>query len=319
MIETLCSLGFVAWLFSACTAMPGLHAGYVEGEFSALAPVATARITALHVRRGDRVEVGTLVATLEDDDARHALQEATATLAEAEASLADIRKGKRPEEIAAIEAALESARAQAREAALALARRQDMFAKGYAPEADVDKAKATADSAQARVKEISANLATARLPARPDQVHAAEERVARARAGLAMARWQLEQRQVRATVAGRVYDILRRPGETAGPTVPVVSVLPDGGVKLRFYVPEGELARVKIGDTVTATCDGCAQPVAATVSYVAHEAQFTPPVIYSINSRQKLVYLIEARPEGGADALRPGQIVDVRLDADTRP
>ena len=312
----LCSFGFVAWLFGSCATTGGTFAGYVEGDFTALSPVATARIIALHVKRGDRVEAGTAVADLEDEDARQAVAQARAGLAEARASLADIGKGKRPEEIAAIEASLESAKAQARQTLLALTRLEGVFAKGYAPKADLDKARADSEVAEARTREIEANLAVARLPARADQRLAAEERVAQASAALASAVWQLGQRRVTATVAGRVHDILRRPGETAGPAAPILSLLPDGALKVRFYVSQAVVSGISPGDRITAACDGCDGPMAAIVSFVAREAEFTPPVIYSLDSRQKLVYLVEARPAAGDSMLKPGQIVDVRLGAE---
>jgi HlyD family secretion protein len=69
----------------------------------------------------------------------------------------------------------------------------------------------------------------------------------------------------------------------------------------------------QIGSRVEVSCDGCPAGVTARVSFIADEPEFTPPVIYSVESRQKLVYLIEARPEAGSVVLQPGQIVDVRL------
>jgi HlyD family secretion protein len=83
-------------------------------------------------------------------------------------------------------------------------------------------------------------------------------------------------------------------------------------VKLRLYIPEAAYAKVSVGDLLEVGCDGCASGLRARISYVADQPEFTPPVIYSLESRQKLVYLIEARPEG-EHALKPGQIVNVAL------
>ncbi|HQF31742.1 MAG TPA: HlyD family efflux transporter periplasmic adaptor subunit, partial [Hyphomicrobiales bacterium] len=130
---------------------------------------------------------------------------------------------------------------------------------------------------------------------------------------LATARWQLDQRRLKAPAAGLVEDVLRHVGDTAGPTAPVISFLPDGAVKLRFYVPETAIADMAVGRRVAVACDGCAAGLTAAISYVAAEPEFTPPVIYSVERRQKLVYLVEARPDANATSLRPGQIVDVRL------
>ena len=101
----------------------------------------------------------------------------------------------------------------------------------------------------------------------------------------------------------------------AGPQAPVLSVLPDGALKLRVYVPEFALSSISVGAHLSVHCDGCGEAMRATVSYVSSDPEFTPPVIYSLENRQKLVYLIEARPEDGAWALAPGQIVDVDLEA----
>ena len=85
-----------------------------------------------------------------------------------------------------------------------------------------------------------------------------------------------------------------------------------GAVKLRLFVPEAEIASVALGAVLHDNCDGCAAATAR-VTYVSDAPEFTPPVIYSLQNRQKLVYLIEARPDAGAAALKPGQIVDVDL------
>ena len=104
-------------------------------------------------------------------------------------------------------------------------------------------------------------------------------------------------------------------GAIAGPTAPVISILPDGAMKLTVYIPESAFSSVKVGTLLDVHCDGCGPDVKARVSYVSPDPEFTPPVIYSLENRQKLVYLVEARPEGDAGPLQPGQIVDVELDA----
>ena len=93
---------------------------------------------------------------------------------------------------------------------------------------------------------------------------------------------------------------------------PVLALLPPGNLKVRFFVSEALLPQIKIGETVTITCDGCAADLAAKVSFIARQSEFTPPVIYSLDERSKLVFLIEARPER-PEALRVGQPVSVAL------
>jgi len=137
--------------------------------------------------------------------------------------------------------------------------------------------------------------------------------VEQARAGLAQAQWRVDQRHVSAPVAGLVSDTYARPGETINAGVPVVSLLPPQNILVRFFVPETELATLHTGDRLTIGCDACGPDLTATVSFIAPQPEYTPPVIYSETNREKLVYLIEAHPPPDQAAhLKPGQPVDVR-------
>ena len=317
MLDLICTLPLAASLFAACASSPPLAAGYVEGEYVLIASVETAQILSLGVARGDRVEQGQILAKLEQRDAEIAVARARAALAQAENRLGDLRHGRRPEEIDVIAATLHSARAQAEEAGRVVERQEDLVAKGIAPQSVLDDARTARDIALAAVEQAEANLAVAKLPARADQIAAAEASVAEAAAALESAEWRLGQRMLEAPSNGVVADIIRNPGELAGPQAPVLSVLPDGAVKLRLYVPEPALSSIATGTRMAFTCDGCGDGMTATVTYVADEPEFTPPVIYSLDSRQKLVWLIEARPDAGSTLLKPGQIVDAELpDAD---
>jgi HlyD family secretion protein len=309
----LCSIPLAASLFTACGAPAPLAVGYVEGEFVRLAPIEVAQVTSVAVKRGDRVTPGLPVVTLESDDAEIAVAQAQAALAQAEASLADLKVGKRPEEIAVLEAELTSAVAQKAEADRVKKRFSDLLIKGTSAQAEYDKAATSAELATAAVGQAQANLAVARLPARPEAIKAAEKQVDQAKATLDQARWRLSKRVLSAPSAGRIDDVIRDPGDIAGPSAPVISMLPDGAVKLKVYLPEERFALVKVGSLLAVRCDGCEPGLKARVSYVSPDPEFTPPVIYSLETRQKLVYLVEARPEGDATPLKPGQIVDVAI------
>ena len=265
------------------------------------------------MKRGERVSAGATVAVLEDSDAKIAVAQAEAALAQAEAQLANLRIGKRPDEIAVLKAAIDMARAQQADAQRKVDRLTDLYAKGTATQADFDTARTGLQTAAAEVEQAKANLAVGNLPARPEEIKAAEGAVAQARASLDQARWRLAKRVIKAPAAGRVNDIIRNPGDVAGPQAPVVSMLPDGAVKLTLYLPEPALSSVKVGSMLDVHCDGCKPGLQARVSYVSPDPEFTPPVIYSLETRQKLVYLIEAKPVGDTTRLQPGQIVDVRL------
>jgi HlyD family secretion protein len=111
-------------------------------------------------------------------------------------------------------------------------------------------------------------------------------------------------------VDGRVEDIYFRAGEYVPPSTPVVSVLPPENVYVRFFVPEPQFNRVKIGQRVRISCDGCAKDITAKITFIAQQEEFTPPVIFSIGNREKLVFKLEARVPGGLK-INPGQPVDV--------
>ena len=309
---TLCALPLIAALLSSCATPPPLATGYVEGEHVMIAPVSVAEVASLSVTRGQRVRAGAELAAQEDRDARIAIEQATAALAQAESQLANLREGKRPEEIRVIEAALASARAQATESERTALRLAALETRGAATAAQREDAQTVLAVAQAKVAEIEANLAVAHLPARQAEIAAAEAAVRAGRAELEKAQWVLEKRRLTAPSDGVISDLLRRPGEISGPGAPILAMLPDGAVKLRLYLPEAALAQVQPGTRLDVHCDGCSPGLGAIVSYVSDGPEFTPPVIYSLQNRQKLVYLLEARPDD-ATALKPGQIVDVSL------
>lgn len=310
MADFLCSLGVLSAFFATCGAPPPLATGYVEGEYVQAAPLTVARVDTLAVARGDRIVPGQVLAQVEDQDARIALASAEAALHKAESDLANLEEGSRAPEIAAVEAALASARANADRTAKEAQRQEQLVKQKASSQATLDAARAAADMAAAAVLEAEARLEVAALPARPYQIEAAKAAVDVAKTTKSLAEWQLQQRSLTAVAPGVVTDVLRRPGEVAGPSSPVLSYLPDGAVKLRLYVPEPDLSSISVGTRLDVTCDGCG-PLSATVTYVSDHAEFTPPVIYSNEARQKLVYLVEARPEPVV-ALKPGQIVEVQ-------
>jgi HlyD family secretion protein len=135
-------------------------------------------------------------------------------------------------------------------------------------------------------------------------------RVAEARVNTSETR--LSRRQGFAPIAGTIQQIYFREGEMVQAQRPVLSIMPPGNMKIRFFVPETELPKLSIGDEVRVTCDNCAADLTARIYFIATTAEYTPPVIYSLDERNKLVYLIQARPSR-PDALRVGQPISVYL------
>jgi HlyD family secretion protein len=288
--------------------------GYVEGEYVYVGAPVAGRLATLYVARGDQVAAGAPLFQLDRSSEQPARDEAAARLARAEATLADLRKGKRPSELESIEAQLAQAKAMLELSEVALKRRQQLVETRAASREAVDEANAAYERDKARVAELEAELKTAQLGARADEIQAAEAEVTAARAQLAQADWRLAELSQAAPRAGAVVDTLYRLGEWVAAGAPVVSLLPPENVKVRFFVPEPRLGAIEVGHEVQVSCDACGPDLTAVISYVSPDAEYTPPVIYSREMRAKLVYLVEAKPRQPA-ALRPGQPVDVTLAA----
>jgi HlyD family secretion protein len=284
--------------------------GYIEGEYVYVGAPVAGRLERLDVARGDRVEAGDPLFQLDRASEQPARDDAAARLGRAEATLANLRKGKRPSEIESIQAQLAQAKAMLALSETKLERRKPLG--NAVSREDVEEASAEYERDQARVAELQAELETARLGARADEIEAAEAEVRAARAQLAQAEWRLGELSQAAPKAGRVVDTLYRPGEWVAAGAPVISMLPPDNVKVRFFVPEPQLGAIEVGDEVQVDCDACPPELVADISFIAPEAEYTPPVIYSREMRAKLVYLVEARPRR-PDSLRPGQPVDVTL------
>lgn len=298
----------------SCDTAPGQAGfqGYVDAEFLRMAAPEGGWVTGLPVAKGQRIAEGTLLFTLDETLQRAAVAQARATLAQAQASLADLLKGARPEEIAAIQAQLAAADASLELARLQRARQEQLARTQVASEQALDQARAAADQAVAQRDRIRADLATARLPAREDRIASARASVEAAQAALEQAEFHLAQRRIAAPVGALVDDVVRRPGEWVPASGTVVSLLPPEATKVVFYVPEARRNALRLGDTVQVECSGCPQGLTARISRVAQEAEFTPPVIYSRETRQKLVWRTEAILAAIPGAPTPGQPVTVR-------
>lgn len=308
-------LALAAAALAACAPKPPAGwSGYAEGEYVYVAPGLGGTLERLAVARGAWVEAGALLFSIEAtaEDAARAEAEARAAAARAQAANAD--KGRRAEEIEVTQAQLDQARSQAALAARELARQRALVAQGFVSAARIDEAQSALRQAQARVDELTAALRVAALPARSDERAAAAAQARAAEEALRQSAWREAQKTRRATVASRVADTFFREGEWVNAGQPVLALLPPAGVKARFFVPQAELAQVPVGRAVELRCDGCAAPIAARVAFVAPQAEYTPPVIYSNAQRARLVFLVEARP-APADAakLSPGQPLDVTL------
>ncbi len=291
------------------------YQGYAEGDFVRVAAPFAGRLVKLSAQRGDRVKAGEPLYVLEQESEAADRREAEERLESAQAQLANQTKARRAPELAMIQAEIRQAEASVKVSELLFRRRHALVDANAISKQELDEARASYERDRARVAELRAQLTNAKLPvARPDEIKAAEAEVAAAKAELAQAEWRLAQKSVSAPEPGRINDTFFVEGEWIAAGAPVVSILPAENIHVRFFVPEPALGAIHVGDPVSVRCDGCAAPISATVSFVAPEAEFTPPVIYSRESRYKLVYLLRAQTSPqDAVLLHPGQPVEVTV------
>ena len=287
-------------LLQGCSGNDGNeYQGYVEGEYVYLSSARAGRLEKLLTRKGSSVESGVLLASLESEYERQAVAKSERSLAQTRALYNDMLTGKRPAEVS-------MAKAQ-------LARVEALYRQNAVSKKELDNQRAVSRSADATVVEMQKQVDVYNLPEREQRIAAQKAAVEADEAALAQARWELGQKEIRPSQAGLVYDTLYRVGEWVPAGSPVIQLLPPGNVKIRFFIPEKRAAALHIGDTVTVSMDG-ASPVSAKVTYIAQNAEYTPPVIYSNETRSKLCFMAEAETdERTAAGLHPGQPVSVVL------
>jgi HlyD family secretion protein len=288
--------------------------GYVEAEFIYIASPLPGRLETLFVQRGAQVKAGDPLFELENVPEKSSRDETKLRLAQIRAQLADAKKGKRPTEIESSSAQLNLARVALQFSEKELARQERLLAAKVVSLQEVDRLRSQRDQERQRVAQLEAELGTARLGLRGDQIAATEASMRAVEATLTRSEWDFAQKRQIAPAAGLVFDTLYRPGEWIAAGRPTVVLLPPQNIKVRAFVPQPLIAAIHQGDKVQVTVDGARTPLFGTVRFVSPQAEYTPPVIYSRENRQKLVYLVELGFDPGtAVQLHPGQPVDVRF------
>jgi HlyD family secretion protein len=288
--------------------------GYIEGKFVRMAPAVSGQIETFLVKEGDKVTAGQDLFTLENKREVALRDAAQAQLAHDQEILENLQKSKRPEEIAASEAALAQAKAALNRSKIFLEREEKLSPTRIISQQQLDDARAAYEEAEAHVNELNANLAIAHLSSRVDEIHAAESTVKASEANLHSQQWPLDQKNVKAPIDGVIFEKIYQRGEWVTAGSPVLTLLPPNDTKVRFFVPQTILANLQLKTKVLVSIDGQKQPIEAVITFISPQAQYTPPFIYSNEQRAKFVYLIEAEPTQKDKAvLHPGQPVDVEL------
>jgi len=307
------------WMMGLVSLIPGFgHTGpqtwngYVEDDYSYAAAASAGTIAEIVVKEGQLVRKGDLLFVLDQSQQQAQYEAAKARADAAQATLDNLKTGSRQEEIDVTQATLMKAQADLALAQQNLVRSQDLFARGLEPQAKLDQDKASVKSAQAAVDQLQAQLKVQQLPARDAQQIAAEANLAAAQADADTARAALDNRRVVAPEDGRIERLFFKAGEVANAGTPVVSIGGSDAMKVLFYVSETDRQRLALGDRLSIGCDGCAPELTATVIRFASDPQFTPPIIYSRDERNRLVFQTEAVMDQ-QNGILPGQPVSIEL------
>jgi HlyD family secretion protein len=302
-------LGFAAWWLLRPQDRKSKEAftGYVVSDDVTMSSPIGGTLTRILVRRGDRVTPGQTLFNVDQTVRAAQADQANALIAAGQAQVL--------QQLAVVDRAranLAAARSDVDRAAAELHRltAAQREKPGAVAPLQVEQSDAAYKASAGRLEAARADLADGMAG-----VQAARAQVRQAQAGLASANRQLSDLAPVAPSAGRIEDVMFKQGESVSANAAVVSIVPDGEVKVRFYVPEGLVAGYRPGREVAVACDGCKAGMTATVEFVATRPEYTPPIIYSLDARQKLVFMVEARPSDPS-ALVPGQPIDVGATAD---
>lgn len=265
----------LSFFIMACSRQPTQQAqGYVEGRYTYIATNVSGVLKQLFVRRGNLVKQGDLLFILDQQPEIDAYRAAVANLNQAVAARNTIN-------------------ANLAYAKVTYERYKILVAKNALQKAQLDNAKSIYDATIAQLAQANATIANVQ-------------------ATMAQAKWTLQQKMIYAPISGIVFDTYYRLGEYTDANHAIISLLAPSDIKAIFYLSEKVLGNIKLGDEVTLKCDGCVQSYKAHISFISPTAEYTPPVIYSNQTNEKLIYRLEADlPAEYAYQMHPGQPVTV--------
>jgi HlyD family secretion protein len=291
------------------------YQGYAEGEFVNIASSQSGRLDKLFVNRGQNISKDAPLFALECDSEVAAVNQAKSELKVAIATLDDIQKGARVEEQSVIAAKLLQAQANAENLKTQYIRNEALYKTNAISKTEMDNSIAAAKSSAAQVAELQNSLKVSKLSAREDQIKAQKAHVKQAEFVLKQAEWRLEQKTLRAPKNALVFDTVYREGEFVPVGGIVARLLPPENIKIRFFVSQKIAEKLGLNQKVYFHLGQSETKFAGVLSYISAEAEYTPPLIYSNESKDRLVFMVEAYPKPeDAKLFHPGQPVKVSLD-----
>lgn len=288
--------------------------GYIEAEYVYISPGEGGILDALYTAKGCIVSAGDALFAVDHEGLEMQLKRAESAYSEAKSRLADLSKGKRPQELNVLEEQKAQAKVTLSNAQREFDRVKALVSAHAVSQADYDAKRYALELALARTAELDAQIETAKLPAREDELEAARHALEAARLAVQQADKRLKDNCPVTSMSGKVEDIYYRPGEFVPAGRPVVCLLPPENVKARFFVPVAKLPLLSLGKTIWVSCSGTAEKLPAHITYISSSAEYTPPVIFSTESREKLIFMVEAEFEDNTThRLPPGLPISISL------
>ncbi len=288
------------------------YQGYVKGEYIYLASPYSGTLEKKYVQGGQHVKKGDILFQLDPNPQALIIAEAKAGVLQAQQVYTDLEKPRRPEELSAIEAKIGQATSQVALAALRVKRNQALYDKRVLPKDSLDASIQRHQELIYLKSQYEANLAFAKQGSREGQIKAQAATIVLIKSKMERAEWELAQKSFYAPADGVIFDTYFRKGEFVGVQQPVASLLTPDNIKIEFFIPAGALSDLNIGKKISFDCDGCKQSNHAVVQYISPEAEYVPPLVYSRDNRDKLVFRIKANIDDSAQ-FKPGQPVVVTV------
>jgi HlyD family secretion protein len=307
-------IGWVASKLFAPAKPQDLFEGYVEGDLVQIGPVEGERIAKLDVEPGDMVAEGATLFTIATPILDEQRDESKAKVAQAIANMKNMQAAlQRPEQIAVLQAAVESAKAALVLSQTEYDRQVYLLPRGATTVAARDQAKFALDRDKANLTQAQRQVEAGLIPSRTHEIVAAGAAITQAQAELNQVKVRIARQTVHAPAAGIIQDVYFWPGEIVAAGQPILALLPPENRKIRFYVPETQLSRFTLGAKVSVSCDTCRPGLEGRVIYISQQAEYTPPVIFSLQERSKLVFRVDARLDDLNVLLPLGLPIEARL------
>lgn len=288
--------------------------GYIEADITAVASPVAGIVAQLTTTEGQSVKAGDKLYLLESDREQAQLAEAQARKEQAESQSRNVSKGARKAELDSLRARLRYAKAQLAQAQTQLKKTEALLKRNFVSEAQVETDRTNVQLAQAQVEEARASLKAAKEGGREDEREAAQAQASAAQAGVEQVEWLLQKKQVTAPVHGVVQEVFIRQGEFAQSGATVLSILQKDSLRVRFFVPNDLRPRFMPGSSFQVKVSGCEQPLMARTTRVSARPEYTNPLMFGPELRDRLSFLTEGRIEGASQcSVPPGTPVGVIL------